>query len=72
MKENQHYIRERKPINFGMNDLEQDKYLEEEDEFKTTAKPNTSRTVTTRIRNKNVNYQDDMDESDLHEDTNDE
>ena len=53
-----------------MADLEQEKDLEE-DEFKTTAKPSTTRTMTTRIHNK-VNYRCDMDKSDLHDDTNEE
>ena len=71
MKENKHYIRERKPITFDMNDLEQHKDLEDDDEFKTTAKPSTSRTMYDRTCNKNVIYQYDMNGSYLHEDTDD-
>ena len=51
-----------------MADLEQDKDLEE-DEFKTTAKPSTSRTMYDRTCNKNVIYQYDMNGSYLHEDS---
>ena len=51
-----------------MEDLENDKDLEEE-EFKTNAKPSTSRAMTTRSCNKNVNYQ--CDESDKEEDSDD-
>ena len=69
-KNNLNYVRKRPKNTLTMADLEREKDLEE-DEFKTTAKPSTSRTLTTRIRNKNVNYQCDMDKSDLHEDSND-
>ena len=51
-----------------MEDLENDKDLEEE-EFKTNAKPSTYRAMTTRSCNKNVNYQ--CDESDKEEDSDD-
>ena len=53
-----------------MADLEQDKDLEE-DEFKSNAKPTSSRTIATRICNRNVKYQSELDQSDDHEDTND-
>ena len=53
-----------------MADLERDKELEEDDEFKTNAKPSTSRTTTTRICNRNVIYQCD-DESEITEDSDD-
>ena len=71
MKENQQCIRKKKPINISMNDLEQLKDLEDDDEFKTTAKPSTSRTMYDRICNKNVIFQYDINGSYLHQDTDD-
>ena len=70
MKENQEFVRKKRPINFTMEDLEQDKDLEV-DEFKTAAKPSTSRTMYDRTCNKNVIYQYDLNGSYLHEDTDD-
>ena len=50
-----------------MADLEQEKDLEE-DEFKTNAKPTTSRTMTTRICKRNVKYPSSDESSDSEED----
>ena len=61
-KNNLNYVRKRPKQTLTMADLEREKDLEE-DEFKTTAKPSTSRSMTTRICNKNVVYQNDEDDS---------
>ena len=67
-KTNLNYIRKRGKNTITMEDLEHGKDLEEE-EFKTNAKPSTSRAMTTRSCNNNVTYQ--CDESDKEEDSDD-
>ena len=64
-KTNLNYVRKRPKNTLTMDDLEHEKDLEE-DEFKTSAKPSTSRTMKTRLCTKNVVYV-----SNLHEDTDD-
>ena len=63
IKENANYIRERKPINFTLSDLEED---DDEDAFTIDVQPSTSRSMPTRSCKPN-NFPDGQDNSETDE-----
>lgn len=77
MKENQEYIRKRRPINFTLDDLENDEQDETFDYKNFDPMPSTSRALPSRICRKNILYDDKYssdfeDESDNGDNMNDE
>ena len=58
MKENQEYIRKRRPINFTLDDLENDEQDEEFDYQNSDPMPSTSRALPRRICKKKSLYND--------------
>ena len=58
MKENQEYIRKRRPINFTLDDLENDKQDEAFDYQNFDPIPSTSRALPNRICKKKIDYDD--------------
>ena len=70
MKENQEYIRKRRPINFTLPDLEADSSDVGHDEnFEVDVQPSTSRALPNRGCKKKIVYYDDSRSSDSDEET---
>ena len=64
MKENQEYVRKRRPITFTLSDLDED----DEDKFEMNIQPSTSRSLPTRNCKPNKFNKSDDDQNDTEED----